>query len=326
MIPDQKGNQKPIRVEPSELLTENEIRKILLAWVKRRMCLKNKVARRLIIMDIKPSLIVHYFLDTFVEHRSIHYCYDPKPPKGTLLPPGSSLKVWNVPCFPNAMFTDEIQYFVLPNSEEKGLCSECNGTGSSVCQRCVGKGKIDCRNCFSFGLGNKVQLCSECTGNRFVMCNTCNGVGLVPCTRCSAKGKVWYFIQLKVQYINHQMDKLISNERLALKVALKAKGEIVYTHTADILGPINTCSIENVNITSNLLVNRSQVSWPDTLILQQRHTLKVFSSNEVFFTWKNFEGHFWIYDKNHRVHFKQYPQKMLPCLLAIDSQNGGNAQ
>ncbi|XP_078054001.1 protein SSUH2 homolog [Mustelus asterias] len=307
--PDDYELQNPVQAVTPDILTEEEVRKTLTAWVRRKLSYKNDLVRKMEITEIIPSIIFYYVLDTFIEQRALKFSYQTNPVIGTALPPNRKLKAWEVQCLPAEHFQDETKYFHMPNSDKKGMCIRCYGRGLVLCARCWGSGEIDNRKVSPPQRGGRMNLCPECTGNNTADCEKCAAIGHIPCLRCHGKGKVWYFTNLKVEFLTHNSNKLIADQDFPVSAVPKAQGLIIHDHTADLLKPISTCSEEEVNLASQHLVEESHFAWPDSRIVRQKHTLKALPVNKVLFTWEELSGRFWIYGTKRQVCFKNYPLK-----------------
>ncbi|XP_041052071.1 protein SSUH2 homolog [Carcharodon carcharias] len=305
--PDNYELQNPVHTVTPEILSKEEVRKTLMGWVRRKLRYKNELVREMEITEIMPSIIFYYVLDTFIEQRALKFSYQENPVIGTALPPNRKLKAWEVQCFPVKSFQDETKYFHMPNSDKKGMCISCYGRGLVLCATCWGSGEIDCRKAYSNGRGRMLSLCPECTGNNTADCEKCSAIGHIQCLRCSGKGKVWYFTNLKVEYLTHRKYKLIADEDFPTSAVQKAHGLVLHDHTAELLTPISTCSEEEVNIASQVLVEESHFAWPDSRIVQQQHSLKAIPVSKVLFTWEGLNGYFWIYGTKRQIYFKNYP-------------------
>ncbi|XP_072335942.1 protein SSUH2 homolog [Scyliorhinus torazame] len=307
--PDNYEQQNPVEVVTPDVLSEGEVRRTLMAWVRRKLRYKNELVRKMEITEIMPSIIFYYVLDTFIEQRALKFSYQENPVLGTALPPNRKLKAWEVQCFPVKHFQDETKHFHMPNSDKKGMCNSCYGRGLVLCARCWGSGEIDCRKVSSPERGGMMSLCPECTGNNTADCEKCSAIGHIPCLRCSGKGRVWYFTNLKVEYLTHHRYKLIADEDFPTSAVQKAHGLVIHEHTAELLTPISTCREEEVNLASQHLVEESHFAWPDSRILRQKHKLMAIPVTKVLFNWEDLSGRFWIYGTKRQVYFKNYPLK-----------------
>ncbi|XP_067863286.1 protein SSUH2 homolog [Heptranchias perlo] len=305
--PDDYELETPVGPLIPDILSKEEVRRILIAWVKRKLFYKSKAARKMQITEIKPSMIFYYVLDTFIEQRALHFSYRKTPLIGTALPANKKMKAWEVECLPEVFFEDATKYFHMPNSDRKGLCISCYGRGLVLCSKCWGSGEISCRKFQASGTVNKVSLCPECTGNKTAPCEKCSAVGHTQCQRCGGKGKIWYFTNLKVEYVTHHKQKVIANEEFPVSMAEKTPGKVVHSHTSKILRPISMCPVEEVNQVSQVMVEESHFAWPDSRIIQQKHSLKAIPINEVHFAWEGLTGHFWVYGSRRQIYFKDYP-------------------
>uniref|UniRef100_UPI00398EFCAC protein SSUH2 homolog n=1 Tax=Pristiophorus japonicus TaxID=55135 RepID=UPI00398EFCAC len=308
---DNYESENPVVSMAPEILSEKQVRKALLLWVKQKVQYKQEAAHKMEITEIIPSVIFYYVLDTFIEQRAMHYSYQKSPTIGTALPPNKNLNTWQVHCLPTMFFQDETKYFYMPNSEKKGLCITCYGRGVVLCGRCWGSGEIDCQKGQSSNKRGMMYLCPECTGNSKGECVKCSAIGHIQCQRCSGQGKVWHFTNLKVQYLTQRRHKLIADKEFPTSAAQQAHGQVVHDHASELLQPISTCSVEEVNLASQVLVEESHFASPDARILQQRHSLKAIPVNEVRFAWKGSRGRFWVYGTTRKIYFKNYPQKSI---------------
>ncbi|GCC18794.1 hypothetical protein chiPu_0020893 [Chiloscyllium punctatum] len=307
--PDDYELQNPVRSVSPEILTEKEVRNTLMAWVRHKLHYKNELARKMEIKEIIPSIIFYYVLDTFIEQRALKFSCQQSPILGAALPPNKKLKAWEVQCFPVKYFQDETKYFHMPNSDKKGMCISCYGRGLVLCATCWGSGEITCQKASSSERGGMLSQCPVCTANNTTDCERCAAIGHIQCLRCGGMGKVWYFTNLKVEYVTQRRDKLIAEEDFPTSILQKDHGMVIYDRTSELVTPISTCTEEEVNLASQLLVQESHFSWPDSRILQQKHTLTAIPVNKVLFTWEDLSGRFWIYGTKRQIYFKNYPLK-----------------
>jgi len=107
-------------------------------------------------------------------------------------PPRVSLKTRNL-VFVRYFSYQEV-YPACGELGSQGVCSGCDGTGTTVCFLCDGEGTNSCYRCFGTGseadwrTGETVR-CPKCRGSGRVRCSECKGTGESTCSLCDGTGK-----------------------------------------------------------------------------------------------------------------------------------------
>lgn len=155
-----------------------------------------------------------------------------------------------------------------------------------------------------------------CNGNGRRKCTFCHGRGHVKCYTCRGSGSLVHYLQLTVDFKDHDDDYVYERTDLPDKLVLKANGEELLNETAYRIGPIFNFHVNEINVESFKLVHEHKTKWPEEATHLQKHSLYSVPVNEVHFKLANDDrGRFWVYGTEHSVFSFDYPAQCCGCCL-----------
>ncbi|KRX15476.1 Protein SSUH2 -like protein [Trichinella nelsoni] len=148
--------------------TEEEIRQSLDSEVKKHKYWSSSTLNGLKIVKIDGSVtmrvsISYYRIESFLETRSKQPTCEPGTDEFEALELHCN-NIWEVPCSPTRMFTEETKVLNMPGSSRIAVSAFTFSSNS----------KIKCASCH----GQGVNLCFHCRNSGSIRCNACNGTGM----------------------------------------------------------------------------------------------------------------------------------------------------
>ncbi|GFX87755.1 protein SSUH2 homolog [Trichonephila clavipes] len=174
------------------------------------------------------------------------------------------------------------------------------------CTWCKGRGR---RTEF-----DRNETCTSCNGSGYDRCNWCSGTGQVKCKTCDGKGNLKAFVELTVTWINHA-ENYISETSFPKELILNVQGQVAYQEENPRVFPINHVNDGALCHASNQYVQKHKTGFPNERILKQRQILRVIPIGCVKYEWKDKLDECFVYGYEHKVYFKDYPQKCCCCTI-----------
>jgi serine/threonine protein kinase len=181
---------------------------------------------------IQPEQIVSY--NVYLYELRAHYERRTQPQQrqvvhhgGGVLPPPLEIELWSVSVPELPPFTDApAEVIVVPGSQRRLACPECNGATKLLCKTCGGKGTVQRSRRVNNADG---KTSSETFAEN---CATCHGYGRIDCKRCDASGslleeQVFTWSRFGRAYFNE--DDIAGLQKLTIQ----AKAQEVYRHPID---------------------------------------------------------------------------------------------
>uniref|UniRef100_A0A5S6QWY6 Protein SSUH2-like protein n=1 Tax=Trichuris muris TaxID=70415 RepID=A0A5S6QWY6_TRIMR len=153
-IAHRRGNSK-FNYSSFPEFTEEEIRRSLDSEVKKHKYWSNTTLNGLKILRIETSVTMRYRLESFIESRTKQPICEPATDELEPLEMHCS-SVWEVPCSPTRMFSEETKVLNLPGSTRISKCATCNGQGANLCYHCRNSGTVRCTACNGTGMKSGV--------------------------------------------------------------------------------------------------------------------------------------------------------------------------
>lgn len=317
-LPPPAGDPPPMEFGSAAIISQEQAREALLAFVAANCCYGSGTAKNMIVKDIMSSGALHYTLETFTEGRTTKYKrvpykggYIDGPENGIPPPP------WSIPCVPTTLFDDHKKKLEVPHTAKVIPCHKCGCRGYIRCWRCHGCGRTRCGTCG--GDGRRLQHdaeghshvvpCYRCGGDGRICCHTCGGDGRITCPECDGYCRLKCFIQLKVKFTNNVEDYILEETDMPDHLIRDVGGVIVFEQTLDQVWPINAYPVQLVNENSIRLVEKHRQCFPSQRQLKQRHNLRVVPVSEVRYSWKDVEDRYWVYGNEMQVYAPTYPQQ-----------------
>ncbi|KAL1283806.1 Protein SSUH2 -like protein [Trichinella papuae] len=135
--------------------TEEEIRQSLDSEVKKHKYWSSSTLNGLKILKIDGSVTMRYRIESFLETRSKQPTCEPGTDEFEALELHCN-NIWEVPCSPTRMFTEETKVLNMPGSSRIAKCASCHGQGVNLCFHCRNSGSIRCNACNGTGMKSGV--------------------------------------------------------------------------------------------------------------------------------------------------------------------------
>ncbi|KRX15477.1 Protein SSUH2 -like protein [Trichinella nelsoni] len=135
--------------------TEEEIRQSLDSEVKKHKYWSSSTLNGLKIVKIDGSVTMRYRIESFLETRSKQPTCEPGTDEFEALELHCN-NIWEVPCSPTRMFTEETKVLNMPGSSRIAKCASCHGQGVNLCFHCRNSGSIRCNACNGTGMKSGV--------------------------------------------------------------------------------------------------------------------------------------------------------------------------
>jgi len=133
-------------------------------------------------------------------------------------------------------------------------------------------------------------------------------MGKIACGVCDTAGKVKKYIELKVEFKNHQLSHVIEKTDLPDDLIRGVSGAVEFESSSNFVAPVSGYPNSEINIRSNDFVSRHVYLQNDGRVLQQRHKLQCVPVFECHFKWKDKTGRMWVYGLEHKLFTEDYPQ------------------
>ncbi|XP_070549992.1 protein SSUH2 homolog [Ptychodera flava] len=294
-------------------IDDDSAKDALIKHVKSHCCYGKKPAQEMTIESVVPSSAYHYTISTFSEQRTTLRLFAPYKGEdieraGTVGPPA----VWNLDIPPDSMFYEHEKVVNVPYTSTVDVCHGCNGRGFCKCYRCKGLGKVRCKKCKGSGMKKK-ETCQHCSGKGKRICFRCNGHAVITCSVCEGYKQLRFYIVVKSKYIVHNDDQIEGKTALPNNLVRDVEGENLYSIEGDMVNPITTFPVQDINDISRKLVEKHRTKWTSERILKQKHGLRGVPVSEASYTWKEKPGKFWVYGYEHKVYFPKYPHNCCCC-------------
>ncbi|GFT67578.1 protein SSUH2 [Nephila pilipes] len=309
-------NRKPVENLPA--LTEEEVHAAVTEYASEHCCYGSAVARDMQVKEIVMMSAFHYKLETYAEKRESAYCFEPYkgqpidgPANGPAPPP------WDIQATPPGDFKCGKSKFEVPHTAFVKPCHTCVGNSRVICKDCQGNGRKQCTWCKGRGRRSQFdqeEICTSCNGTGFDRCTWCSGTGQVKCKTCDGKGNLKGFVELTVTWTNH-VDDYVSETSFPKELILKVQGQVAYEEVNPRVFPINHVYDAALCNASKDFVHRHTTGFPNERILKQRQLLRVIPIGSVKYQWKDRMDEFFVYGYEHKVYFKDYPQKCCCCTI-----------
>lgn len=262
---------------------------------------------------------LQYVLQTFTEKREARWTWTPHVGCDSDGPDmGCAPSPWDFAASPKAPFQSEIKVLEVPHTSAVKPCHKCRGSGTMSCPSCHGKGYSRCLACQGEGLGLGSEFRERCivcgsTSHEHGRedCNRCGTKGRVACPTCESYGQLKCFIQVTISW-KVTVGEYIAGGKHAVPDELikKADGQIGMEETGVRLTPLpaDIVSDDSLAIASSQLINEHLQMSQNSLLLAQRHQVRLVPITTLQYRWKNNEGAYHIYGLDKRVHAPAYPQ------------------
>ncbi|PVD24605.1 hypothetical protein C0Q70_15089 [Pomacea canaliculata] len=265
-------------VTPSAL-NEEVCRDAVIHFASEHCCYGKAPARDMKFTKVTSHTALHYTLETFGESRSMGFKFQAYrggpvdgPETGAAPPP------WAVACDPSTLFKDQVKSIEVPHTSVIRACHQCESKGWVSCARCKGKGKVKCKTCHGKGKmemtdaeGNPYDVdCPFCQGqNKVSVCHKCGGDGKITCPACQGFRQLRCYIELKVEFKNHQNDYIFEETDMPDELVRKVGGKPVFEQTLPQVWPIAAYPIKEVNTNSQSLINQHRSSFNNERMIMQ---------------------------------------------------------
>ncbi|KAK7103007.1 protein SSUH2 homolog [Littorina saxatilis] len=316
--PAPSGPPPDMRFTEISVMGESDCRDAIIQFQSEHCCYGSAAAKEMVFSSCVPMTALHYTLETYAEARSTGY--KSKPYRGEFVDGpenGQPPPPWAVPCEADQLFKNQVKLFEVPHTSFVKQCHGCRGRGWNQCRRCHGRGRVRCGACN--GRGRKQVCdhegnmhwhdCHSCQGG-VRRCHQCGGDGRVTCRTCEGFGQLRAYVELKVEYKNHNDDYILEQTDMPDELIRDVGGKPVFEQTMPQVWPIMAYPVAEVNSNSQNLVEHHRRSFNDERKLMQRQILRAVPVTEVKWDWKDNKGRrFWAYGNERRVYCPDYPQQ-----------------
>ncbi|KAJ8301231.1 hypothetical protein KUTeg_020218 [Tegillarca granosa] len=276
------------------VITEQDAREALLAYVAEHCCYGKRAARDLQYLDLKSTSAFHYTLETFCEGRSTSWAYEPFTGQPIDTPMnGPAPGPWDIQAQPAKMFQNSKTEVEVPHTASvKIRCSSCQGSGHQTHYR-DGHHHHD--------------RCTWCHGNGRRMCYSCHGCGMVTCQNCKGHRQLKCYIKLTIIWTNHVADHIVERTSLPDHLIRNVSGQVAFEETFPRVWPINHFHEVEINEASKRIVTQQQ--FPAERQLMQRHRVRIIPVTQCIYKWSDQQSDYFVYGFEHKVYAPDYPQK-----------------
>ncbi|XP_035709008.1 protein SSUH2 homolog isoform X1 [Folsomia candida] len=299
-------------------VTEPTARSALMGYVKNHCCWGGGAAKHMTITGIRHNSAYHYVLQTLTEKREARWSWSPHV-AGDVDGPENGLAPapWDIPAFPTKFFRTEIKAIEIPHTASIKPCHRCRGTGTLACPNCHGKGWTRCLSCQGegWGLGSESrERCIVCGtsshGHGRIDCNRCDTKGRVACSVCDSYGQLKCFIQLSVSWKVNIGEHITGADEIETDLLRGAEGQIGIEDFGVHLTPLpaDVIADETLAMASIQLINEHIQNSSDSLLLAQRHQVRVIPVTCIDYKWKSHTGSYYVYGLDNKVYAPDYPQ------------------
>ncbi|XP_077985483.1 protein SSUH2 homolog [Glandiceps talaboti] len=294
-------------------IDDDSAKEALMKHINSHCCYGKKPAREMEIETVVPSSAYHYTISTSTEQRTTVRLFEPYKGEdvekaGTVGPPG----VWDMNIPPDNLFFEHEKIVNVPYTSTVDVCHGCNGRGFSKCYRCKGLGKVRCKKCKGKGM-KKNEPCKHCAGKGKRRCFRCNGHAVITCSICEGYKQLRFYIIIKAKFIVHKDDQVEGKTPVPKEQLKGVEGETLYQAEGNLVNPISTFNVVEVNDISRKFVEKHRTKWTSERILMQKHNLRGVPVSEASYKWKEKPGQFWVYGNEHKVYFPKYPHNCCCC-------------
>jgi len=131
---------------------------------------------------------------------------------------------------------------------------------------------------------------------------------MVQCPMCTGLRNVRYYIVLTVEYKTHKSEYIIERTDMTDALVKSVEGEQIFHQTEERVWPITTYPDAELCAASERMIREDTGKFNYARILKQRQILRSVPVSECEWKWKNKCGKFWVYGKENRIEFPNYPQ------------------
>lgn len=129
------------------------------------------------------------------------------------------------------------------------------------------------------------------------------------CDICQAAGKLKFYIELTINWVNHKLDHIVERTALPDELIRGASGRIALDDTQPRLYPVVGFPEREINDASQRLLDTHLRKFNgNELILMQRQKVRIVPVSEAVALWKGKEFVFFVYGDNRHVFTDSYPQ------------------
>jgi len=305
-------------------LTRDECQEALIQWADKSCCKGSRQAKLMHVATADTYNSFIYTLSTFTEKRALVVKYTrcsggqslDTTLDGTIPDPAS------VPCSPDSMFQNHTKLINLAHTDSLHPCFRCNAFGQLRCSGCNGTGKQRCTGCGGRGRRNQSNpdgsqmevVCGQCNGSTLINCMRCSGVGASTCDRCFGSQWLKWYLQVKIDYINHVDEFLSEKTEMDDQIIKTAQGEVLKQDEGDQIIEINDCSNDDINQNSKRLIEKTKQEFNDgnssnnyERQIFQKHCLTLITCTECEATYQTKEFKFWVLGQSKEIYSPDYP-------------------
>jgi len=162
--------------------------------------------------------------------------------------------------------------------------------------------------------GSEIQItCFTCNGAKEITCMRCSGAGEITCDRCFGSQWLKWYLQVKIDYINHVDEFLSEKTEMDDQIIKTAQGEVIKQDEGGQIQEINDCSHNDVNQNSKRLIQQHKQQFNNgngnlsERQIFQKHSLSLITCSQCEATFETKEFKFWVLGQNKEIYAPDYP-------------------
>lgn len=306
-----------------------EVRQLLIDHVGHRCCWASQPARKWSISAIEDCNVYVGTLETFIEEREV--VKETEPYEGGKFDGkdnGQEPGLWEIDLrseFPQLFVPEKETRVIIPHSEAKEKCSDCDGRGEIPCPTCNAGQEP------GFYKPNQMTQCLVCHGRGLIahrdgsdtMCNMCNGMGKLQCVMCASRGMISCHAcdgrgSVLTKNVALVSWRTLSNRKVSTtsgaasvpdEVFHKARGFQLYNTQAYQCMPAYFADSYLLNRFSSEIIAERSVIPPASRVICERHMISVVPVTRVTMSYRNKSFSFYIIGVDREVYIRDYPSK-----------------
>jgi hypothetical protein len=302
-------------------MSEDDAMEALRIHIKKNCCWGKGPAEKMKINSIEPTTAYKYCMNSYCERRKVEWKDKPYKHGGVIDGPfnGPAPGTWQIFQQRPEDFKNETFYHTVPHTEQVRKCGKCRGYCVIKCTKCLKHfpnaggphgqwkpmGGIDCPSCHQ---GKKDgEQCGRCQGRGWLLCTSCHGKKYKACPKCDATGKLIHYLELKIDFKDHDDNYIHEVTNLPDELIMGATGETLMNEKAFRIGPIINFHVREINEKSRILIEEHAAKCLNEVMHMQKHRLESIPVNQVNYEIDGEKGVFFVYGNEHFVFSHDYP-------------------
>ncbi|XP_071984321.1 protein SSUH2 homolog [Engystomops pustulosus] len=144
----------------------------------------------------------------------------------------------------------------------------------------------------------------------YARCPGCGGFGYRRCLTCSGTGKLHQFLQLTVQWENHNFEFIADNKSdFPTECFKNVTGLKMFYDEQKMVSPVTHFHEPSINKASKNGISQHRAELTESKILRQRHSIEWLPLTKVNYIWKDGEYDYYVYGNENQTFAKNFPKK-----------------